>query len=176
MTTPSDPPAAGVDRLLLERVSRAIDPLPTADGGTTLVLATSGTPPALAVLSTGDVALVGEKLLVAVHASSAAGRRLGGHFAVLVPEREVALRVEVVEASARTISHLCVLEGRVASVRPTGEPPWHMRMEFFADPDATTGGFLTFWAGVRRWLQDGAAGEPPRFPAPLPIDEQSSEP
>lgn len=157
---------SGPSHSLLDDVQAAIEPLPTAEGGSMLVLATAGSPPAIAVLSTGDVAVVRGDVRVAVHGGSSAASRLGGAFTLLVPDRDEAYRVEVEPAVARRAGDLTVISGPIVSVRPTAEPPWVMRASFQpAEAGADRAGdYVSFWAAVRAWLVDGADGDGPAVP------------
>lgn len=130
-----------------------------------IVLATSGMPPALAVLSTGDVWLDRGTVLVALHSGSAAAERLGGAFSVLVPTTTRALRLEVVEATAHGRGSLVVLNGRLSEIRPTGEPPWLLEMRFAAPDQTEVDAFVRYWHAVRGWLQAGAVDAAPPVPA-----------
>jgi hypothetical protein len=138
---------------------------PDETGGRILVLATAGPPPALAVLSTGDVVVAGDRLRVGLHATSSAVARLGGAFSLLVPADEVALRVEVIDAVARTSGDVAVLDGRIAAVRPTAEPPWRITMEFRPDDpaDPRVRPHLRYWAALNDWLA-GRSRQPPAVP------------
>ncbi|MGH8874670.1 MAG: hypothetical protein ACRDVM_05385, partial [Acidimicrobiia bacterium] len=136
-------------------------PLPTAEGGIVVVLATAGPPPALAMLSSGDVAVDGDRVRVATYGGSSAAARLGGSFSLLVPGKDLALRVEVVEAHSRPAGKLAIIEGRIEAIRPTAEPPWTMELRFRPNPAARVDGFLSYWQAVRTWLASGADGEPP---------------
>src|SRR5690606_16715666 len=69
-----------VDEQLVGEVVEAIAPLPDVDGGLAIVIATASSPPAVAMLSTGDVAVVGTTVRVGLIAGSSVGRRLGGAF------------------------------------------------------------------------------------------------
>lgn len=156
------------DPALLEVLAAALAPLPTLDGGAMLVLATGDGPPAIAVLSTGDVALVGSELRVAVHAGSSASTRLAGSCSLLVPDRDEAYRVEVSPASTRKSRELTVISGPIVSIRPTAEPPWVMRATFHAAGETgdEAAGYVSFWAEVRAWLESGAEGDGPPLPPP----------
>lgn len=149
----------------LERVRRALEPLPTEEGGIAIVLATAGVPPALALLSSGDV-LVSEEgsVRAALYGGTSAAQRLGGSFTILVPVGGGAARVEVVEASARSIGSLAVLEGVCADVRPTTEPPWALRMSFGPIGSRGIHEHVAYWRDVRNWLADGAASDAPAPP------------
>lgn len=148
----------------IERLAAALAPLPTLDGGAVLVLATSGEPPAVAVLSTGDVALLNGELWIAVHRGSSAVERLGGACTVLVPAGDEALRVEVAPATSSRAAHLAVIRGPIVEIRPTAEPPWAVHMAFHAAPVASAEPFVSFWSEVRAWLQAGAPGDGPAPP------------
>lgn len=147
---------------LTERLAAALDPLPDASGGSAIVFATAGTPPALALLSTGDVLIVEDVVRVGLWATSSAVTRLGGAFSLLVPTGDVALRVEVGDARAQGHGHVAMIEGRLDEIRPTAEPPWIpvMRFETEDRTDPRVPGHLEYWAAVRRWLAGEA--DPPQ--------------
>ncbi|MGH9167394.1 MAG: hypothetical protein ACRD02_06130 [Acidimicrobiia bacterium] len=146
---------------LRARLDEALEPLPTAEGGIVVVLATAGPPPALAMLSSGDVYVEGDTVRVATYQGSSASNRLGGSFSLLVPAGEEALRVEVEDAGSRPAGKLALIEGRIREIRPTAEPPWVMELRFRpAGEGAGVEGFLSYWRAVRSWLATGATGEP----------------
>jgi hypothetical protein len=149
-----------------ERLSSALDPLPDASGGSTIVLATAGTPPALALLSTGDVLIVGSIVRVGLWATSSAATRLGGAFSLLVPAGDVALRVGVGDARAQRHGYVAMIEGRLGDIRPTAEPPWVPVMRFVPDDpsDPRVATHLDYWVAVRHWL--AGQGTPPDPPGP----------
>lgn len=142
-----------------------LDPLPTAHGGVAVVLATAGRPPALAVLSSGDILISRDSVRVGVLGTSSTVSRLGGSFSLLVPARTVALRVEAVDATATKSGRLAMIEGRLDDVRETSEPPWLLSMTFGpSDVHAPAiPGHLRYWRSVRAWLRGDqeAAPEPP---------------
>lgn len=148
-----------------DRLQRALQPLPTRQGGITVLLATSGTPPALAMLSSGDVLVDGDVVRAGLWATSSAISRLGGAFSLLVPAGEVALRVEAVDANATVAGDVAMIEGRLADVRPTAEPPWVASLRFTpSDPsDGRIGTHLKYWSAVRAWLSGD--GPPPEAPS-----------
>ncbi len=119
-----------ISEALLAEAEVALARLPTTRGGDVIVLATAGSPPAVAMLSTGDVWIDGLWVRVAVHATGSAVSRLGGAFSLLFPARDHALRVEVVPAESRVSGDLAVLEGPIVAVRPTSEPPWVIDLVF----------------------------------------------
>lgn len=151
------------------RLQEILEPLPTENGGIAIVLATAGTPPAMAMLSSGDVLVSDGWVRVGVYGSSSTVSRLGGSFTLLVPARTAALRVEAVEASATPAGELALLEGRLHDVRPTREPPWITEMRFRASSPSAPGvpGHLRYWTAVRDWL----SGSGPT-PTPPPTPEQ----
>lgn len=157
---------------LTERLAAALDPLPDASGGSAIVFATAGTPPALALLSTGDVLIVDDIVRVGLWATSSAVTRLGGSFSLLVPTGDVGLRVEVVDARAQGHGHVAMIEGRLDRIRPTAEPPWTPVMRFQTeDPtDPRIPGHLEYWAAVRRWLA-GEADAPQAVGGPAHPDD-----
>jgi hypothetical protein len=153
-----------IDDHLRSALKTALEPLPGLHGGTAVVLATAGTPPALALLSTGDVHVEGDTVRVVTYRGSSAARRLGGSFSLLVPAGETAFRVEAIEAAARSKGTVELIEGRLAGVRPTAEPPWLLDMSFRPAPGADEAAalrFIDYWTDVRSWLEGGATGSPP---------------
>ena len=148
---------------LVQRLYAAVSELPDASGGLAIVMATAGTPPAIAVLSTGDVFLAGSQARVGVHGTSSVVGRLGDSFSLLIPLDDVAVRVEVVDATAAVHGDLALIAGTVSEFRPTAEPPWVMTMRFHAqDGDAAKiGAHLAYWTGVRSWLAGDTPGPPP---------------
>jgi hypothetical protein len=148
----------------LAAVARLLDPLPTAAGGAVLVMASGDSPPATALLSTGDVLLRGTTIQIAVHAGSSVARRLSGGCAVVVPDEERVLRMEITPAEARRAGPLDLIEGEVVAIRPTGEPPWTARMTFAAVPGGDVQPALDYWTAVRSWLIRGASGDGPAPP------------
>jgi hypothetical protein len=152
------------DRALAE-ARELLRPLPAAGGGLILVLATAGRPPALAMLSSGDV-VIGEdnKVLVGLHGDTSAAGRLGGSFSILIPSVSRGIRVEVTEASARPVGDVVLLEGSLAGVRHTSEPPWGITMQFFPQGTEGVADHLRYWSDMRAWLEAGAASRPPTPP------------
>ena len=148
----------------LAEALRALEPMPTAEGGTIVVLATAGVPPAVAMLSTADVFVDGRTVRAALYAGSAVGERLGGAFTVLVPTAERALRLEAVDAAAEERGNLLLVQGRLEAVRPTSEPPWVPLMRFAPMGPEGVEGALEYWRRVRSWLSSGAEGEPRATP------------
>lgn len=150
---------------LVRSVEEALEKLPTPAGGAAIVMATSSTPPALAVLSTGDIYLSGDTVRVGIHATSSAVERLGDGFTLLVPMGTWAARVEAKRASVLVIHPLALVSGVVSSIRPTAEIPWVLDMSF--RPGQTDRelipGFIRYWHQVRSWLSDGS-GNPPQVP------------
>lgn len=153
-----------IDSALLAAVAEALSKQPQDDGGGALVLATGSGPPAVALLSTGDVLLDGDKIRVGIHATSSAVARLGGSFTLVVPLKRVVARVEVIDAAASIHGDLAKIEGTIASIRPTAEPPWVMKMTFEPMPatDRRVPLYLEYWRSVRAWL----SGESPVPPTP----------
>lgn len=151
--------------LLVSRVEAALDVLPTSSGGPVVVLATSGHPPAMALLSSGDIRMAHGRVNVAVHSTSSAISRLGGAFTLLVPLDEIAARIEVINASVDSHSPLAILEGDVVAVRPTSEPPWTLELRFRPESEEHPQilSFVDYWAQVRAWLS-GEILHPPTPP------------
>jgi hypothetical protein len=150
---------------LSQFLQAALEPLPDATGGVAIVLATSADPPALAVLSTGDVLIQDDVVRVGVHASSSTVRHLGGSFTLLVPLGEMAVRVEAVVVRSQVQGDLALIEGRLSALRPTAEPPWLLEMTFRpAIPDLPqTSAHVAYWQSVRLWLA-GELPTPPSLP------------
>jgi hypothetical protein len=149
---------------LLAEVRRALAPLPEAEGGVAVVLATSGVPPAVALLSSGDVDVSATTVRAVTYGGSSTATRLGTAFTLLVPAAEVAYRVEVDGATSRPAGSLALIEGRLAAIRPTAEPPWILDLRFRRQPSTTTDDaerFVAYWSAVRAWLASGAEGDPP---------------
>lgn len=146
---------------LTDSVSRALSALPDSRGGRAIIMATGVGPPAIAVLSTGDVLLVGEDVRVGVHASSSVVRRLGEGFSLLIPLEDVGVRVEAVEATAHVGRSLALVQGRIQQMRPTAEPPWALEMSFLPHPpdDDRIDLYVDYWRHVREWLA-GRSPEP----------------
>lgn len=154
----------GIDNQALDEAREALQPLPTEEGGIIVILATAGSPPAIAMLSSGDVLVTDDRVRAALYSGTAAERRLGDAFTLLVPTRDRAVRLEVTEASARISDRHVILEGRLSGARPTAEPPWGIDMRFFPVGDHGVTEFISYWNGTRRWLEDGATGESPSSP------------
>lgn len=149
---------------LRDGLTAAIESLPTTDGGVALVLATAGPPPAICLLSSGDVVLDGDTLRIAVYSGSSAANRLGGSCTLLVPTGDDALRVLLDPAVSRRAGPLSVIEGSIASLRPSSEPPWTLQLRFEATAGEGIEDFVMFWARVRSWLREGAHGDGPQPP------------
>jgi hypothetical protein len=52
------------------------------------------------------------------------------------------------------------IEGRLAAVRATAEPPWIVDIRFHSDdhePDLVDA-YVEYWRSVRSWLDDSTAG------------------
>ena len=147
---------------LKDRVAGALSELPTKSGGLAVVLATAGTPPAMALLSSGDVYMEDNEIRVGIYASSSAVTRLGTAFTLLVPMGEIAARIEATDVRSKIQPPLAMLEGSISSIRPTAEPPWVLEMRFAPEPpdDRAIPNYLEYWTGVRAWLS-GQSTEPP---------------
>jgi len=150
---------------LLRAVAEALSQEPTEEGGIALVLATASSPPAIAVLSTGDVHLEGDRVKIGIHASSSAVSRLGGAFSLVVPLNRAVARVEAASATATPAGDLALIEGTIVSIRPTSEPPWVMDLSFrpMTESDSRVPLYLEYWRSVRSWLS-GDSPDPPRPP------------
>ena len=148
----------------LARVHEVLQPLPTEAGGVAVVLATAGPPPALALLSSGDVLVDDGEVHVGVFGTSSAVTRLGGAFSLLVPAGSVVLRVEVAEARATTEGELAHIRGSLTDIRPTSEPPWVTELRFRPSHPgvAAVPDHLAYWTEVRAWL--AGEGPPPTPP------------
>lgn len=153
---------------LREALLAAVNPLPTLDGGTAIVLATAGSPPAIIPLSTGDVVVDDDKVRLAVFADSSAVRQLGGSCTLLVPTERGALRVYLQPATARETGPLAVIQGDIVSLRPSSEPPWALRLDFRPAQAEGRDAFVEYWGQVRSWLEHGAIGEGPEPPSTHP--------
>lgn len=151
---------------LIADVKETLKRLPDESGGVAVVLATAGSPPAVALLSTGDVHIAETTVRVGIHGSSSVVERLDGGFTLLVPLRKAAARVEVINASARLLPPLAMIEGTVHSVRPTSEPPWVLEMTFSPEPfdHPAIPRYLEYWSHVKRWLM-GEIANPPDIPS-----------
>jgi hypothetical protein len=150
---------------LRDSLLAALGPLPTRAGGTAIVLATAGPPPAVTLLSTGDVVVDGDTVRIALFADNSAAARLGGTCTLLVPTDRGALRISLQPAFVREAGQLSVIEGNIVSLRPSYEPPWSLRLEFSPVAEQGRDAFVEYWAQVRSWLERGAPGEGPQPPA-----------
>jgi hypothetical protein len=153
------------DQEIRAAVAAALATLPDETGGIAIVLATSGTPPAMALLSTGDVHLDGAEIRIGIHASSSAVARLGGSFTLLVPLGLTSVRIEADDPRVTVADPLARITGNVVSMKPTAEPPWTLEMRFRAQPpdDASIPRYVSYWRDVKSWLSSDR-GEPPRLP------------
>ena len=151
---------------LRDALANALAPLPSAAGGTAIVLATAGPPPSITPLSTGDVAVDGDTVRLAVFADNSAATQLGGSCTLLVPTEVGALRVSLQPAVARRAGLLAVIEGEIVSLRPSTEPPWSLRLDFVPAEERGREAFVDYWTRVRSWLEQGAPGEGPQPPTP----------
>jgi hypothetical protein len=152
------------DADLLRKLGEALEPLPTAAGGAALIVASAGAPPALAVLSTGDVFIDGTSIRIALHGGGSVVRRLEGSCSLIVPARSGVLRVEVLPAESRPAGPVDVIEGTVVDIRPTAEPPWIPTLAFTPAPSGDVAPTLEYWRSVREWLTAGAQGDGPAPP------------
>lgn len=154
-------PGAGAS----EELAFALAQRPSVNGGTAVVLATAGPPPAIALLSTGDVSLQESRVRIAVYAGSSAVARLGGSCTLLVPAGSVALRAVIEPATAREAGALTVIEGPLRAIAPTVEPPWELTLSFRrSTDDAAAKTYVEYWGAVRAWLESGAHGIAPAPP------------
>lgn len=149
---------------LRDALLAAVAPLPSTAGGTAIVLATAGPPPAMTLLSSGDISVDGDTVRLAVFADNSVVDNLGGSCTLLVPTDGGALRVSLQPAVARQAGQLAVIEGDIVSMRPSSEPPWSLRLGF--EPAAEQGRetFVEYWRQVRSWLEEGAPGDGPQPP------------
>lgn len=148
-----------------ERVEQALSALPGQSGGIAIILATSGVPPAIALLSTGDVHIEDGVVRIGIHGSSSVVHRLGGAFTLLIPLGDTAARVEVSNANATRVDPLALIEGSISSIRPTAEPPWALEIRFSPAPPnhPAIADYMDYWAKVKGWLK-GDIAEPPEIP------------
>jgi hypothetical protein len=153
------------DRDLTSELAAVLGSLPDETGGVAIVLTTASTPPAIALLSTGDVHVDGDRVSAGVHASSSVAARLGGAFTLLVPLANQAVRIEVIDATVEVDSNLARITGTLAALRSTAEPPWVLDMQFRAQTPDTPGlgAYVAYWAGVKSWLK-GTSTSPPTIP------------
>jgi hypothetical protein len=142
----------------------AIAPLPTVDGGPAIVLATAGPPPTITPLSTGDIAIAGDTVRLALFADNSAVKWLGGSCTILVPTEEGPLRVALQPAVAREAGPLAVIEGDIFSLRFSTEPPWALRLDFRPVAEEGREAYVEYWARVRSWLERSAPGDGPELP------------
>ena len=149
---------------LRDALLAAIDPLPTTDGGTAIVLATAGPPPAIIPLSTGDLVVDGDAVRLAVFSDNSVVDRLGGSCTILVPTDRGALRASLQPAVVRRAGPLAVIEGDMVSLRLSSEPPWSLHLDFRPTQEHGRDAFVDYWRQVRSWLKRGAPGEGPQPP------------
>lgn len=143
----------------------AVAPLPTTNGGIAIVLATAGPPPAIVPLSTGDIAVEGDMVRLALFADNSAVRRLGGSCTILVPTEKGPLRVSLQPAVVRETGPLALIEGNIVSIRPSSEPPWALRLDFRPTAEEGREAFVEYWTRVRSWLERRALDQAPQPPA-----------
>ena len=144
----------------------AVAPLPNTAGGTAIVLATANSPPAMTLLSSGDILVDGDTVRLAVFADNSVVSQLGGSCTLLVPTGGGALRVSLQPAVARRAGPLAIIEGEIVSLRPSTEPPWSLRLDFVPAEERGREAFVDYWTRVRSWLEQGAPGEGPKPPIP----------
>lgn len=154
-----------------DRLGEILAPLPTEEGGVLVVMATSGVPPAMAMLSSGDVLVEQDVVRVGVVGTSSVVARLGGAFSLLVSAESAGIRVEVLDASATRSGDLAMIEGRLNEVRPTTEPPWLTEQRFRPSHPAAAAipAHLLYWSAVREWLS-GRRAEAPSPPSQINVD------
>ncbi len=138
---------------------------PTSSGGIAVVFATASEPPAMTLLTTGGVVIVGDSVRCGIHAVSSVVKRLSGAFSLLIPADRAAYRVEAVEAKVKIFGGQALVEGRIDAIRPLGEHPWTISFEFEADDpqDPRVALYVDYWAAVKSWLLDPDS-EPPQNP------------
>lgn len=153
-------------QLMALRAALAVEP--TAAGGPAIALASAGPPPAFALLATGAVALGQDLTLrIALQRGASAAAHLGGSCSLLVADdRGGALRVAVAPARVRDAGPIALIEGPVASIRPSHEPPWSLVLRFDVDAGAGAAAapHLVYWRAVAAWLTAGASGDGPPLP------------
>ncbi len=149
---------------LRDALLAAVSPLPSTAGGTAIVLATASSPPAMTLLSSGDILVDGDTVRLAIFADNSAVDQLGGSCTLLVPTGGGALRVALRPAVARKAGLLAVIEGHIVSLRSSFEPPWSLRLDFKPAAEQGREAFVEYWAQVRAWLERGAPGEGPQPP------------
>jgi len=130
-----------------------------------IVLACSGRPPAVALLSSGDVHMSSGRVLVGIHGSSSAAARFDGSFTLLVPLGDIAVRLEVSAATVAESPPLVKFEGPIDSIRPTAEPPWLVEMKFVPErrDHPAIPRYIEYWQEVKAWLANERP-EPPQIP------------
>ncbi len=102
---------------------------------------------------------------VGVHGSSSAADRFDGSFTLLVPIGDIAVRVEVSEATMTATPPLVKFEGPIDSMRPTAEPPWQVEMTFIPKPrdHPSIPDHVEYWKQVKAWLASESPA-PPEIP------------
>jgi len=151
---------------LRDALLSAVAPLPNTAGGTAIVLATANPPPAMTLLSSGDILVDGDTVRLAVFADNSVVSQLGGSCTLLVPTGGGALRVSLQPAVAQRAGPLAIIEGEIVSLRPSNEPPWSLRLDFVPAEERGREAFVDYWTRVRSWLEQGAPGEGPQPPTP----------
>src|SRR5215216_1028254 len=89
----SDKPTSPAE--LRDAFLAAVRPLPTTAGGSAIVVATAGPPPAVNLLSTGDISVADDTVRIAVFANNSLVAHLGGSCTILVPTDGYAVRVSL---------------------------------------------------------------------------------
>lgn len=128
------------------------------------MLATAGPPPTITPLSTGDIAITGDTVWLALFANNSAVKWLGGSCTILVPTEQGPLRVSLQPAVAHEAGPLAVIEGDIVSLRFSAEPPWSLRLDFKPVAEEGREAYVRYWTEVRAWLEQGAPGEGPDLP------------
>lgn len=151
---------SGGDPELLGRWRELLDDEPDPSGGRVVVLATDSSPPAVSLLTTSSVRLDGDRVTVAIQATSTAARRPSSSFTLLTDDGGGGQRLEVTEVQQRAAGHVVLLDGVVSRCVPMAESPWRLELRFVpecGDPAP----LLRSWQALRRWLRGGAVGPPP---------------
>lgn len=150
---------------LRARLAELLEPLPTEEGGRAVIAAIDSSPPAMAMLSNGTVALHGGTLYLVIEAASSLATATPRTSAtILVAGPLQVLRASLAPLSTRVYDELAVLSGPLTAIRPSVEMPWSLELGFVPTGLAAPEPFLEYWAAVRRWLADGRRSRPPAHP------------